>query len=56
MKVTLTQHAVGQGGLMSGLIEIDGGSFHWVYDCGSNQLDALKREIGIVSFQPIPPG
>lgn len=30
---------------MSGLLEIPGGRFHWVYDCGSNQKDALTREI-----------
>lgn len=49
LAVTLTQHPVGQGGLMSGLLEIPGGRFHWVYDCGSNQKDALTREIGEVA-------
>jgi Metallo-beta-lactamase superfamily len=49
MKATLTQHPVGQGGMMSGLLEILGGSFHWVYDCGSNQTDALSREIAQVA-------
>ena len=47
--VGLTQHAVGQGGMMSGLLEIPGGHFHWVYDCGSNQSEALNREIAIVT-------
>ena len=27
--VTHTQHPVGQGGLMSGLLEIDGGRMRW---------------------------
>ena len=47
--VTLTQHPVGQGGMMSGLLEVPGGRFHWLYDCGSNQIDALKREIAAVA-------
>ena len=49
MDVTLTQHPVGQGGMMSGLLAIPGGQFHWVYDCGSNQTDALSREIALVA-------
>ena len=49
MHATLTQQPVGQGGLMSGLLEIPGGRFHWVYDCGSNQTDALKREIAVAA-------
>jgi beta-lactamase superfamily II metal-dependent hydrolase len=49
LDVTLTQHPVGQGGMMSGLLEIAGGRFHWVYDCGSNQRDALTREIAKVA-------
>ncbi|MBX3455549.1 hypothetical protein [Ferrovibrio sp.] len=48
MKVTLTQHPVGQGGLMSGILTSDASSFHWVYDCGSNQTSALKREIDCI--------
>lgn len=51
MDVTMTQHPVGQGGLMSGLLETHGGSLHWAYDCGSNQTDALNREIAIVAAQ-----
>lgn len=47
----MTQHPVGQGGMMSGLIETHGGSLHWAYDCGSNQTDALNREIAIVAAQ-----
>jgi Metallo-beta-lactamase superfamily len=49
MDVTLTQHPVGQGGMMSGLLNIPGGQFHWVYDCGSNQSEALNREIALVA-------
>jgi hypothetical protein len=49
MRATLTQHPVGQGGLMSGLLEISDGRLHWAYDCGSNQTDALNREIAIVA-------
>ena len=53
-KVTLTQHPVGQGGMMSGLLETPISRFHWVYDCGSNQIDALKREIGnVVANGPV---
>jgi hypothetical protein len=47
--VTLTQHPVGQGGMMSGLLAIPNGRFHWVYDCGSNQTEALTREISVVA-------
>lgn len=47
--VTLTQHPVGQGSMMSGLLAIPGGRFHWVYDCGSNQTEALAREIAVVA-------
>lgn len=49
MDVTLTQHPVGQGGMMSGLLNIPGGRFHWVYDCGSNQTEALNREIALIA-------
>jgi hypothetical protein len=49
LTATLTQHPVGQGGMMSGLLEIPGGRFHWVYDCGSNQMDSLNREIAAVA-------
>ena len=44
-QVILTQHAVGQGGLWSGEISADGEPIRWIYDCGSNQLDSLMREI-----------
>lgn len=47
--VTLTQHPVGQGGLMSGLLEVPDGRFHWVYDCGSNQSEPLGREIAAIA-------
>jgi hypothetical protein len=49
LSATMTQHPVGQGGMMSGLLVIPGGRFHWVYDCGSNQKDALTREIAEVA-------
>lgn len=49
MDITLTQHPVGQGGMMSGLLQTLGGRFHWVYDCGSNQTDSLNREIDLVA-------
>lgn len=48
MKATLIQHPVGQGGLMSGLLELPDRTIHWVYDCGSNQAEPRDREIAIV--------
>lgn len=48
IQATLIQHPVGQGGLMSGLLETPNRRFRWIYDCGSNQGDALRREINIV--------
>ncbi len=33
---------------MSGILTSDASSFHWVYDCGSNQTSALKREIDCI--------
>jgi hypothetical protein len=45
MQVRMTQHPVGQGGLSTGEAETAGGCFRWAYDCGSNQDDALVREI-----------
>lgn len=51
MDVIMTQHPVGQGGMMSGFLETQGGSLHWAYDCGSNQTDALNREIAFVAAQ-----
>jgi hypothetical protein len=35
--------------MMSGLLTIPGRRFHWVYDCGSNQTEALTREIALVA-------
>ncbi len=49
INVELIQHAVGQGGLFSGTISADGVGFRWVYDCGSNQSDALTREVNSIS-------
>lgn len=49
MQVSMTQHAVGQGGLFTGTLHAGGNPFRWAYDCGSNQLDALTREVGKVA-------
>ncbi len=49
MDITLTQHPVGQGGMMSGLLTTSSSQFHWVYDCGSNQTGDLNREIDVVA-------
>lgn len=45
MQVKLVQHPVGQGGLFSGQVSKGRKPLRWVYDCGSNQHDALKREV-----------
>src|SRR5690606_38026983 len=45
----MMQHPVGQGGLFSGKIHGHENGFTWVYDCGSNQIEALHREIVFVS-------
>jgi len=51
VNMTLVQHPVGQGGMMSGRLQATGaGRFHWVYDCGSNQRSALNREIDVVAM------
>lgn len=49
MRVKMTQRAVGQGGLFSGELSAGAKPLRWVYDCGSNQPDALQREIAAVS-------
>lgn len=49
MIVKMVQHAVGQGGLFSGELVLDSKPLRWVYDCGSNQRDALQREINAVA-------
>jgi hypothetical protein len=49
MQVRMVQHAVGQGGLFSGKLTMQGKSLCWAYDCGSNQRDALRREIKTVA-------
>lgn len=49
MQVRMVQHAVGQGGLFSGELTSQGKPLRWVYDCGSNQRDALRREIKTVT-------
>jgi hypothetical protein len=45
----LTQHPVGQGGFFTGTLKNDDHNYRWVYDCGSNQIDALLREIELLS-------
>lgn len=49
MQVTMAQRAVGQGGLFAGELNVGAKPFRWIYDCGSNQSDALQREIGAVA-------
>lgn len=49
MLVKMVQHAVGQGGLHSGEVTCGQKPVRWVYDCGSNQLDALTREVGAIA-------
>ncbi|BCM26202.1 MBL fold metallo-hydrolase [Methyloradius palustris] len=49
MEVKITQHPVGQGGMASGFLQSQNSQFHWIYDCGSNQSEALNREIEIVA-------
>ncbi len=49
MQVRMVQHTVGQGGLHYGELTLGQKPLRWVYDCGSNQADALKREIGSVA-------
>lgn len=49
MKVTMTQHPVGQGGMFCGMFEAGPQKTRWIYDCGSNQRDALQREINKVA-------
>lgn len=45
MKITMTQHAVGQGGFFSGIIDYNNEKFRYVYDCGSNKLTRVREEI-----------
>jgi hypothetical protein len=42
---------VGQGGFLVGNLWSSGSPLKWVYDCGSNQSDALLREIGATSSE-----
>jgi hypothetical protein len=49
MQVKMVQHAVGQGGLHCGELTLGHKPLRWVYDCGSNQADALKREISSIA-------
>lgn len=49
MLVKMVQHSVGQGGLHCGELTLGQKPLRWVYDCGSNQTDALTREVGSVA-------
>lgn len=46
MIIEISQRPVGQGGLLVGEAKVDSARLSWVYDCGSNQLEPLRREIG----------
>ena len=46
----IIQRPVGQGGLCEGWVANgDQPKIRWLFDCGSNQLDLLRREMGKVS-------
>lgn len=49
MRVRMTQHPVGQGGLFYGHIRHRDGGLKWIYDCGSKDKVELKREIDRIS-------
>ncbi len=49
MHVRLAQHAVGQGGFLTGQLGLGSSVFRWAYDCGSNQSDPLQREISVAA-------
>ena len=53
IEVTRTQYPVGQGCFHVGSIEwrreLQDGSFHYVYDCGSKSSTALKRSVKVMS-------
>ena len=49
MRVRMTQHPVGQGGLFYGHIRHRDGGLKWIYDCGSKDQVELKREIDRIS-------
>lgn len=48
MKVQISQRPVGQGGLCEGVLEAGEDVIRWIYDCGSNQIDRLRKEISTV--------
>lgn len=51
MRVRMTQHPVGQGGLFYGSLHHRDGEFKWIYDCGSTDSTELRREIDNISTQ-----
>jgi glyoxylase-like metal-dependent hydrolase (beta-lactamase superfamily II) len=52
MKSTIVQRPVGQGGLLQGSLDCGATPLRWMYDCGSNQIDSLYREISRVAANP----
>lgn len=48
MRVKILQRPVGQGGLCEGRLEAGEDTIRWAYDCGSNQYDRLRTEVGKV--------
>jgi hypothetical protein len=45
LNVEMLQRPVGQGGLFEGVVDAGSTPLRWVYDCGSNQKEALSREV-----------
>jgi hypothetical protein len=45
LSASIKQRPVGQGGLCEGAVDAGGPPLRWVYDCGSNQSEELKREV-----------
>lgn len=43
--VEVVQHPVGQGGLFCGTLRVGADLLRWAYDCGSNNIEMLNREI-----------
>jgi hypothetical protein len=45
IEATIVQRPVGQGGLCEGSLETATNAVRWIYDCGSNQTQRLRKEI-----------
>jgi hypothetical protein len=52
MQATIVQRPVGQGGLLQSSLDCGGEPLRWIYDCGSNQVDSLNREIAVIAADP----